>query len=103
MLSVIIPTEGVERTAVATLAALVLFDSYTTGLDEEGLAAIFSLSDAWVIAGLFVGGLMPFLFAALAMEAVIRQLGWVALAVSLLVLAGWLVGRRRSPSPLAVS
>ena len=41
--------------------------------------------------------------AALAMEAVIRQLGWVALALSLIVVVGWLVGRRRSPSPLAVS
>jgi K(+)-stimulated pyrophosphate-energized sodium pump len=54
----------------AALAALVLFDSYSTGLSDEGLQAAFNLNDAWVIAGLFVGGLMPFLFASLAMQAV---------------------------------
>jgi K(+)-stimulated pyrophosphate-energized sodium pump len=61
----------------AALAALVLFDSYTTGLSDEGLNPIFSLSDAWVVAGLFVGGLMPFLFASLAMQAVGRVGGQV--------------------------
>jgi K(+)-stimulated pyrophosphate-energized sodium pump len=62
----------------AALAALVLFDSYRTGLAQEGLSRIsFSLSDPWVVAGLFVGGLMPFLFASLAMQAVGRVGGEV--------------------------
>jgi K(+)-stimulated pyrophosphate-energized sodium pump len=61
----------------AALAALILFDSYTTGLSDAGLPTTFSLSDAWVVAGLFIGGLMPFLFASLAMQAVGRVGGQV--------------------------
>src|SRR5262249_49619418 len=61
----------------AALAALVLFDSYTTGLSDEGLPTLLNLSNAWVIAGLFIGGLVPFLFASQAMQAVGRVGGLV--------------------------
>jgi K(+)-stimulated pyrophosphate-energized sodium pump len=61
----------------AGLAALILFDEYARGLADEGLDTIFSLNDPWVIAGLFIGGLMPFLFASLAMTAVGRVGGEV--------------------------
>jgi K(+)-stimulated pyrophosphate-energized sodium pump len=64
----------------AALAALVLFDSYHTELLSQSngvLGTDFQLFDPWVIAGLFVGGLMPFLFASLAMQAVGRVGGEV--------------------------
>jgi K(+)-stimulated pyrophosphate-energized sodium pump len=61
----------------AGLAALILFDGFTTELSEEGLRTTFLLNDAWVIAGLFIGGLMPFLFSSLAMQAVGRVGGQV--------------------------
>ena len=62
----------------AGLAALILFDEYVRGLsDELGETITFELGDPWVIAGLFIGGLMPFLFASLAMQAVGRVGGEV--------------------------
>src|SRR5205807_4659914 len=62
--------------------ALVLFDSYKGELGLQGLPGVtFNLDDAWVVAGLFVGGLMPFLFASLAMQAVGRVGGQVVTEV----------------------
>jgi K(+)-stimulated pyrophosphate-energized sodium pump len=61
----------------AALAALVLFADFTHSIEKKGAVIDFAINDPFVLAGLLIGGLLPYIFGALSMQAVGRAAGAV--------------------------